>query len=244
MPAKLFDRMIVLLNHRRKAMARSTFLIFTFLRIVWGIVIFFFATIEARGQISAQDTLSALELKKRSLEELMEMDITSVSKRAEPLFEAAAAVYVITADDIKRFGAKSIPEALRLAPNLQVAQVDSRQWAISARGFNGTSANKLLVLIDGRAVYTPLYAGVFWDVQEVPLADIDRIEVISGRGATLWGSNAVNGVINVITKNAKDTDGLLVSDGGGSEQRGFGTVRYGGALGSDVRYRVYGMGFA
>src|SRR5712692_4605512 len=216
MPAKLFDRMIVLLRHRRKAVARSTFLIFTFLRIVWGIVIFFFATIEERGEISAQDTLSAPELKKRSLEELMEMDITSVSKRAEPLFEAAAAVYVITADDIKRFGAKSIPEALRLAPNMQVAQVDSRKWAISARGFNSTTSNKLLVLIDGRTVYTPLFSGVFWDVQEVPLADIERIEVISGPGATLWGANAVNGVINVITRDSKDTQGLLVSGGGGT----------------------------
>src|SRR6266403_1533500 len=113
----------------------------------------------------------------------------------------------VAQQDIRRSGASSLPEALRLASNLQVAQVDSRQWAISARGFNGTTANKLLVLIDGRTLYTPLFSGVFWDVQEVPLEEIDRIEVISGPGATLWGANAVNGVINVITKDAKDTQG-------------------------------------
>jgi iron complex outermembrane receptor protein len=188
--------------------------------------------------------VSAEALKQLSIEQLMNLQVTSVSKRPERLAHTASAIEVITREDIRRSGASSLPEALRLASNLQVAQLDSRQWAISARGFNGTTANKLLVLVDGRTVYTPLYSGVFWDVQQVPLADIDRIEVISGPGATLWGSNAVNGVINVITKDAKDTDGLLVSGGGGTEPRGFGTVRYGGALGSDVRYRVYGTGFA
>ncbi|MGH2603337.1 MAG: TonB-dependent receptor plug domain-containing protein, partial [Dehalococcoidia bacterium] len=155
-----------------------------------------------------------------------------------------SAVQVITQEEIRRSGASSLPEALRLAANLQVAQVDARQWAISARGFNSTTANKLLVLIDGRTVYTPLFSGVFWDVQDVPLADVDRIEVISGPGATLWGANAVNGVINVITKRAADTQGFLLSGGGGTELRGFGTLRYGGALGSAVRYRIYGRGFA
>src|SRR3989449_5847265 len=182
-------------------------------------------------------------LKKLTLEQLMNLQVTSVSRRPEKLPQAASAIQVITQDDIRRSGASSLPEALRLASNLQVAQVDSRQWAISARGFNSTTANKLLVLIDGRTVYTPLYSGVFWDVQEMPLADIDRIEVISGPGATLWGANAVNGVINVITKGAKDTQGLLLSGGGGTEQRGFGTVRYGGTLGSTVRARIYGRGF-
>src|SRR2546426_1238007 len=186
-------------------------------------------------------SLSAL--KKLSIEQLMTFEVTSVSKRPERLAQTASAIQLITAQDIRRSGASSLPEALRLAANLQVAQVDSRQWAISARGFNGTTANKLLVLIDGRTVYTPLFSGVFWDVEEVPLADIDRIEVISGPGATLWGANAVNGVINVITKDAKDTQGLLLSGGGGTEQRGFGTVRYGGALGSTVRARIYGRGF-
>src|SRR2546426_3367613 len=165
------------------------------------------------------------------------------TNRPGGLARTASAIQVITQDDIRRPGAASLAEALRLAANLQVAQIDSRQWAISARGFNGTTANKLLVLIDGRTVYTPLFSGVFWDVQEVPLQDIDRIEVISGPGATLWGANAVNGVINVITKDAKDTQGFLLSGGGGTEQHGFGTVRYGAALGSSVRARIYGRGF-
>jgi len=188
-------------------------------------------------------SLSAEALKKLSIEQLMNLQVTSVSKRPERLSQTASAIQVITQDDIRRSGAASLAEALRLAANLQVAQIDSRQWAISARGFNSTTANKLLVLIDGRTVYTPLFSGVFWDVQEVPLADIDRIEVISGPGATLWGSNAVNGVINVITRGVKDTQGLLLTGGGGNEQRGFGTVRYGAALGSTVRARLYGRGF-
>jgi len=188
-------------------------------------------------------SLSAEALKKLSIEQLMNLQVTSVSKRPERLSQTASAIQVITQEDIGRSGAASLPEALRLASNLLVAQLDSRQWAISARGFNSTAANKLLVLIDGRTVYTPLFSGVFWDVQEVPLGDIDRIEVISGPGATLWGANAVNGVINVITKDAKDTQGLLLSGGGGTEQHGFGTVRYGAALGSSVRARFYGRGF-
>src|SRR5438094_426223 len=138
-------------------------------------------------------SLSAEALKKLSIEQLMNLQVTSVSKRPERLSQTASAIQVITQEDIRRSGASSLAEALRLATNLQVAQVDSRQWAISARGFNSTTANKLLVLIDGRTVYTPLYSGVFWDVQDVPLADVDRIEVISGPGATLWGANAVNG---------------------------------------------------
>src|SRR5215510_6909551 len=148
------------------------------------------------------------ELKKMSLEELLNVEVTSVSRRPEKLSETASAVQVITQEEIHRSGATSLPEALRLASNLQVAQVDSRQWAISARGFNNTLANKLLVMIDGRAVYTPLYAGVFWDVQNVLLEDVDRIEVVSGPGGTLWGANAVNGVINVVSKEARQTQGL------------------------------------
>src|SRR5205809_5326398 len=182
-------------------------------------------------------------LKKLSLDELQAIKVTSVSKRPEKLSETASAIQVITADDIRRSGASSLPEALRLASNLQVAQVDSRQWAISARGFNNTTTNKMLVLIDGRTIYTPLYAGVFWDAQDTLLEDIDRIEVISGPGAALWGANAVNGVINITTKNAKDTQGALLAGGGGAELRGFGGVRYGGALGSGLHYRVYGKYF-
>ena len=183
------------------------------------------------------------ELKKLSLEQLMNLEVTSVSKRPEKLTEVPSAIQVITQEDIRRSGATSLPEALRLASNLEVAQVDSQQWAISARGFSSTTANKLQVLIDGRTVYTPLFSGVFWDVQDTLLEDIDRIEVISGPGATLWGANAVNGVINVITKNAKDTQGLLLEGGAGSELHGFGGVRYGGTLSSNVHYRVYGKFF-
>ena len=196
----------------------------------------------ARPAVAQQpDSLGVL--KRLSVEELMNVEVTSVSKRVEKLSQTASAIQVITQEEILRSGASSLPEALRLATNLQVAQIDSRQWAISARGFNSTSSNKLLVLIDGRAVYTPLFSGVFWDVQDVPLADIDRIEVISGPGATLWGANAVNGVINIITKDAKDTQGLLLSGGGGTELRGFGAARYGGALGTHGHYRIYGGGF-
>jgi iron complex outermembrane recepter protein len=212
-----------------------------------GFVLCFEPALAQRPDTTAQrrdTTLSAAALKQLSIEQLLNVEVTSVSKRPERLAQAAAAIQVITQDDIRRSGASSLPEALRLATNLQVAQIDARQWAISARGFNSTTANKLLVLIDGRTVYTPLYSGVFWDVQDVPLVDVDRIEVISGPGATLWGANAVNGVINVITRSSRDTPGPLVSGGGGNELRGFGTARYGGALGPRWGYRVYGKGFA
>ena len=140
------------------------------------------------------------ELKQLNVEDLMNVEVTSVARHPEKLLQAASAIQVITQDDIRRSGATSIPEALRLADNLQVAQKNSHDWAISARGFNTDLANKLLVMIDGRTVYTPLYSGVFWDVQDVLLEDIDRIEVISGPGGALWGANAVNGVINIDRK--------------------------------------------
>src|SRR5213593_2595049 len=205
----------------------------------WLVLLAFTGSILAQTQSVPQ---SAAKLKTLSMEQLMNIEVTSVSKRPEKLSEAASAIQVITQEDIRRSGASSLPEALRLASNLEVAQVDSRQWAISARGFNNTTSNKMLVLIDGRTVYTPLYAGVFWDAQDTLLEDIDRIEVISGPGATLWGANAVNGVINITTKNSKDTQGALLLGGGGSELRGFGGVRYGGARGN-LHYRVYGKYF-
>lgn len=173
----------------------------------------------------------------------MNVEVTSVTKAPEKLWEAASAIQVVTGDDIRRSGASSIPEALRLADNLDVAQKNSHNWAISARGFNTDSANKLLVLMDGRSVYTPLFSGVFWDQQDYLLEDIDRIEVISGPGGTLWGANAVNGVINIISKSAKDTQGLYVEGGGGSLLQDFGGVRYGGTLASNVFFRVYGKYF-
>ena len=188
----------------------------------------------AEGEPAAR---SAAELVRMSIEELAGIEITSVSKRPERLSDAAASVYVITHDDIRRSGATSIPDALRLAPNLQVARVDASQYAITARGFNSTTANKLLVLIDGRSVYTPLFSGVFWDVQDVPLESIERIEVLSGPGGTLWGANAVNGVINIITRSSQDTLGAAVSAGAGTEERNLG-FRYGGKLGEDATFRI------
>jgi iron complex outermembrane receptor protein len=186
---------------------------------------------------------SASELKGMSLEELFNIEVTSVSKEPEKLSDSPSAIQVITSDDILRSGASSIPEALRLADNLDVAQKNSHDWAISARGFNTALANKLLVLIDGRSVYTPLFSGVFWDVQDYLLADLDRIEVISGPGGTLWGANAVNGVINITTKSAQDTQGFYLEGGGGSELRDFTGARYGGVLASNVYFRVYGKYF-
>lgn len=174
-----------------------------------------------------------------TLEQLMDIEITSVSKKEEPLRSAPAAVYVITGEEIRRSGVTSIPEALRMAPGLQVAQFNANKWAVSARGFNGLFANKLLVLIDGRSVYTPLFAGVFWDVQDTLLEDIDRIEVIRGPGGTLWGANAVNGVISIITKQAGATQGGYIEGGGGKEERGFVGLRYGGKLAEGAFYRGY-----
>ena len=195
----------------------------------------------AVAQTNAVDTPA--ELKRLSLEDLLNQDVTVVSRRAEKLSEAPSAVQVITGEDIQRSGATSLPEALRLAPNLEVAQVNSHDWAISARGFNNTLANKLLVMIDGRSIYTPLDAGVFWDVQNVLLEDIDRIEVVSGPGGTLWGANAVNGVINIVTKSAKETQGLMMEGGGGSFLQDFGAIRYGGGNGTNLFFRVYAQRF-
>ena len=188
-----------------------------------------------------QDSLSTTALKRRSLEELMNMDITIVAKQSQRWFESAAAVYVIPNEDIRRSGARSIPEALRLAPNLNVAQISSSQWAVSARGFNSTTSNKLLVLIDGRTVYNLLFSGVFWDTQDVLLEDVDRIEVSSGPGGTLWGPNAVNGIINIITKTASETSGkpFYLQTGAGIAERFSFAVRSGGTIGTAGAHRVY-----
>lgn len=176
-----------------------------------------------------------------SLEDLMNIDVevTSVSRKSESLVDTAAAVYVITDEDIRRSGAQSIPEALRLAPGIHVARLNTGSYAISARGFAGEFANKMLVLIDGRSVYTPLFSGVFWGVQDVAMQDIERIEVIRGPGGTLWGANAVNGVINIITKRADAVDGGSISTLVGTENRSINNVRVGGALGDDGWLRAY-----
>jgi iron complex outermembrane receptor protein len=184
------------------------------------------------------DAPSTSALKTLSIEDLMNLEVTSVSKRGELLSDAAAAVYVITREEILNSGARSLPDILRLAPNIQVAQITSSSFAITARGFNGPAASKLLVLIDGRSVYTPYHSGVSWDIQGVLPEDIERIEVISGPGATLWGANAVNGVINITTRKASETrEGSLRLGGGNLEQRG--SVQYGGQAGSAVAYRAY-----
>lgn len=177
-----------------------------------------------------------------SIEDLMEIRVKSVSKKEQRLSRAASAVFVITAEDIRRSGATNIPDLLRMVPGLDVAQVNSSTWAISSRGFNDEAANKLLVLIDGRTVYSPLFGGVFWDVQQIPLEIIERIEVIRGPGAAVWGANAVNGVINIITKKASDTQGGLIS-GGGTYDQGFGTALFGGKLRNDTYYRAFVNGF-
>ncbi|MFZ0821732.1 MAG: TonB-dependent receptor [Candidatus Acidiferrales bacterium] len=178
-----------------------------------------------------------------SIEDLSNLNVTSTSKKEEPLQRAAAAIFVITKEDIRRSGATNIPDLLRMVPGLDIAQTSGTTWAVSSRGFNSEYANKLLVLIDGRTIYSPVFSGVFWEDLDVVLEDIDRIEVIRGPGAALWGTNAVNGVINIITKKAGDTQGGLVSAGGGNLDQGFGLVQFGGKAGSDGFYRIFANGF-
>jgi len=188
------------------------------------------------------DDLNDSDIFNMSLQQLTDIDVTSVSKRTEKASQVAAALYVITQEDIRRSGLQSIPELLRMVPGIQVAQSGSQNWAITSRGFDSQFANKLLVMIDGRTVYNPIFSGVFWDVQNLMLEDIDRIEVIRGPGATLWGANAVNGVINIITKNARDTQGGLVTAATGTQERFGSSARYGGTVG-DLSYRTYAQYF-
>ncbi len=177
------------------------------------------------------------------LEDLMKIQVSSVSKKDEPMSQAGAAIFVITQNDIRHSGATSIPDLLRMVPGVDVAQIDGNAWAISIRGFNYHYVNKVLVLIDGRTVYTPLFSGVYWDEQDVPLEDIERIEVIRGPGGTVWGANAVNGVINIITKNSRDTQGGLLTAGTGSHRSADGVLQYGGSAGANGSYRVFGRYF-
>jgi len=188
------------------------------------------------------ERIASADLADLSLEQLTSIKVMSASRREETLIGAPASIFVITQEDIRRSGATSIPEALRIAPNLQVARADTNQYAISARGSNNVLANKLLVLIDGRTVYTPLFSGVFWESQDLVLADIERIEVISGPAGTLWGANAVNGVINIITLPASRTQGTYAYGGAGNLERGA-ALRHGGAFGDDGHFRVYAKYF-
>lgn len=194
----------------------------------------FFCSYESAA---AQEAVDPFAL---SPEQLFDATVVSVSRMPEKLGEAPAAVFVLTTEDIRRSGATSIPEALRLVPGVQVARGSTSGWAVSVRGFNGGLANKLLVLVDGRAVYDPLFSGVYWDVQDTPLEDIERIEVIRGPGATQWGANAVNGVINIITKKAGDTKGSLLSTIAGNREQPVVTMRYGGDAGARAHWRIYG----
>jgi len=196
----------------------------------------------ATSALLALPARASSDLAELSLEELMNIEVTSVSKRAQSKADTAAAITVITAEDIRRSGMTSVPDLLRLVPGVQVAQITANRWAIGVRGFNEEFSNKLLVLIDGRSVYTPYFGGTYWDIQDYPFDDIERIEVIRGPGGTVWGENAVNGVINIITKSASETQGTLVSALGGTQ--GYrGTTRYGGAVGEKIHYRVFAHGF-
>lgn len=182
---------------------------------------------------------SASDVFELSLEDLMNIEVTSVSKKRELAREASSALFVITDEDIRRMGATSIPEVLRIAPGIQVSQIDSNKWAVSSRGFNEQFTNDLLVLMDGRSIYNPIFSGVYWDTQDLVLDDIERIEVIRGPGATVWGANAVNGVINIITKSAKDTEGKYATVTYGNHERGIVEARQGGKIGENGHYRAY-----
>ena len=199
-----------------------------------------FALASGLSAAQAQGAVTSADLADLSIEQLMNESVTSVSKREQILIDAAAAISVLTNDDIRRSGATSVPEALRLVPGMDVGQINSSQWSISSRGFSGQYSNKLLVMVDGRAVYTPTLAGVYWDLQQTMLDDVDRIEVIRGPGGTLWGANAVNGVINIETKSARDTQGGLLYAGGGDVHLTQEGVRYGGRIGENTYYRVFG----
>jgi iron complex outermembrane recepter protein len=214
--------------------------------LVTGIIGFFLLPLGQSLSVCAQSgpsgASSAQDLNQMSLEQLGNVEVTTASKEPEQVWQTPAAIYVLTQEDIRRSGATTIPELLRLVPGVEVARIDSDHWAVGVRGFGGEFSKSLLVLIDGRSVYSPLFAGVYWQVQDTLLEDVERIEVIRGPGGTIWGANAVNGIINIITKNAKDTHGILASLGGGDIDQGTGAWRFGSAN-RGMDYRVYGKGF-
>jgi iron complex outermembrane receptor protein len=201
------------------------------------LAVFALVLLAAHAQ-STQPDLTDLKI-----EDLMNVDVTSASKKEQKISRVPAAIFVITQEDISRSGATNIPDLLRMVPGLEVAQINPSTWAISARGFNAQYSNKLLVLVDGRTVYTPIFSGVYWDAQDTPLDSIERIEVIRGPGATVWGANAVNGVINIMTKTARETQSGIATAEGGNLDHGAGMVRYGGRIGAGGTYRAYADGF-
>ncbi len=197
----------------------------------------------ACGLVHAKNVDQLSELKQMTVDELLNVEVTSVSRAEEGLRDAAAAIFVVTQEDLRRTGVTTMPEALRLAPGINVARQSSSSWAVSARGFSSIASEKLLVLSDTRSIYTPLFSGVQWDVQDYLLADVERVEVIRGPGATMWGSNAVNGVINVTTRSARDTHGAYVEAGAGTFENYFMGARYGGETRGGMHYRVFGRYF-
>jgi iron complex outermembrane receptor protein len=197
----------------------------------------------APTQISPPQSVTG-DLTQMSIEDLMNLEVTSGAKKDESVQRTAGAIFVITSEDIRRSGATTLPDVLRMAPGLDVAQISGNSWAVSSRGFNDAFANKMLVLVDGRTVYSPVFSGVFWDAQDILLADVERIEVIRGPGAALWGSNAVNGVINIITKTAIKTQGATLTAGGGNVEGGYGAAQYGGSIGASGHYRIFTKGFS
>src|SRR5665213_2485716 len=217
-------------------------------RIAAANILAFLLSIMVLGQLNcaraAQDIQETpADLKQLSLEQLGNVEVTTASKEPEEVWNTPAAIYVLTQEDIRRSGATSIPELLRLVPGVEVARIDSDHWSVGVRGFGSEFSKSVLVLIDGRSVYSPLFSGVYWNVQHVMLKDVARIEIIRGPGGTIWGANAVNGVINIITKNAKDTHGTLASVSGGNLDNGEGEVRQGGGIGNSFDYRFYGKAF-
>ena len=203
----------------------------------------FIATAMVICALPAWPQQTSKDLGNSSIEDLMNMQVTSVSKKEQKLSRTAAAIFVITQEDIRRSGARNIPDLLRMVPGMDVAEINGSTWAVSARGFNGQFSNKLLVMIDGRIVYTPNFSGVYWDTMDFPVEDIERIEVIRGPGGSIWGANAVNGVVSIFTKKAADTRGALLTGGGGNVQQEFGLAQYGGAGGKTTDYRVYAKYF-
>ena len=208
-------------------------------------LLFLLAGLDGRAQADTPQSgqKSGNPLKQLSLEQLGNIEVTTAAKEPEEVWKTAAAIYVITQEEIQRSGATTIPDALRLAPGVEVARIDSNKWSIGIRGFGSRLSRDVLVLIDGRTVYTTLLAGTYWEVQNVLMEDVDRIEVIRGPGGTIWGPNAVNGVINIISKSSPETHGVLASVGGGSVDQGFFNTRYGGGNGKGLDYRVYALGF-
>jgi iron complex outermembrane receptor protein len=214
-------------------------------RIAFALILLIVGAVPVRVHADAtQNSQSSPDdLKQLSLEQLGAVEVTTASKEPEEVWKTPAAIYVLTQEDIRRSGATNVPDLLRLVPGVEVAQIDSDHWAVGIRGFGSEFSKSVLVLIDGRSVYTPLFAGVYWQLQNVVLEDVERIEVIRGPGGTIWGANAVNGVINIITKSAKDTHGALASVAAGNVDQGIGDFRYGGGNGKGFDYRIYGMAF-